>query len=238
MKHTLILTAVLFLLLSGLNSQTLPPGYPARSADLDVVPGFQNPPTGYGQVPIYWWMADTLTGNKELMIEYTATTDQVTIVNPTHHSYFNLSGDPGKAILDHELMIDADFYTPINKEGIPPGEIKSVDQTPMEFRRPVKIGSRIGDDFDQLMLVGDYDHNWILNNYTGCVRMVATLYDKSSGRYVELLTDQPGLQFYSGSALSGVPPGKNGLEYRQYSGLCRETQHFPNSPNTFLILLM
>jgi len=173
----------------------------------------------------------TLTEENDLRIDYTATTDQPTIINPTHHSYFNLSGDLTQSIIDHELMIDANGYTPTDDELIPTGEIESVDNTPMDFRQPTPIGARIDDDYEQLQIAGGYDHNWVLNNFDGSVRKVASLYDPASGRFMEIHTDEPGLQFYSGNFLDGTKTGKDGITYNYRTGLCLEAQHFPNAPN-------
>jgi aldose 1-epimerase len=173
----------------------------------------------------------TLTNQNELRIDYTAVTDQKTIINPTHHSYFNLTGDLTRSIEDHELMIDADAYTPVNNELIPTGELKNVANTPMDFLQPTRIGARIDDDYEQLRIAGGYDHNWALNYYDGSVRKVASLYDSESGRFMEILTNEPGLQFYSGNFLDGTKTGKEGVVYNFRTGLCLETQHFPNAPN-------
>ena len=173
----------------------------------------------------------TLTNNDELKIDYTGTTDKPTIFNPTHHSYFNLSGNFDNTILDEKLFIDADSTTPVNNELIPTGEIAPVENTPMDFRKPTAIGSRINDDNEQIKFGRGYDHNWVLNNYKkGIVREVASLYDSTSGRFMEVYTDQPGLQFYSGNFLNGVA-GKNGAVYKYRTALCLETQHYPDSPN-------
>lgn len=173
----------------------------------------------------------TLTDNNELLIDYSAITDKPTILNPTHHSYFNLSGSFDNTILNHELLIDADYITPVNSQLIPTGELMKVENTPFDFRSFRKIGERINDDHEQLKYGKGYDHNWVLNNFNGRIRKVAELYDPSSGRAMEVLTDQPGLQFYSGNFLDGSIKGKNGIRYNHRTGLCLETQHFPDSPN-------
>jgi aldose 1-epimerase len=173
----------------------------------------------------------TLTNSNELKIDYAATTDKATIVNPTHHSYFNLSGSFENTILDHELMIDADYFTPVDQGLITTGELEKVDNTPMDFRKPTKIGERINDDFQQLIYGKGYDHNWVLNNYDKSVHVVTTLYEPISGRFMEVLTDQPGMQFYSGNFLNGTIKGKNGIVYKHRTGLCLEAQCFPDSPN-------
>ncbi len=173
----------------------------------------------------------TLTDNNELRIDYKATTDKETVVNPTHHSYFNLSGDPNNTILNEKLMIDADKFTPVNSELIPTGKIQSVDNTPMDFRNPTEIGSRINADYEQLKFGHGYDHNWVLNNYDGSVRKAASVYDSTTGIFMEVYTDQPGLQFYSGNFLDGTIKGKKGIVYNYRTGLCLEAQHYPDSPN-------
>jgi aldose 1-epimerase len=173
----------------------------------------------------------TLNDNNELEIHYTATTDKPTILNPTNHCYFNLTGNPENTILGHELMINADKYTPIDNEFITTGEIADVAGTPMDFRTPTPIGKNINDDFIQLKNGKGYDHNWVLRDYNGKVREAATLYDPSSGRELEVLTDQPGVQFYSGNFLNGMDVGKGGIHYQHRTGCCLETQHFPDSPN-------
>jgi aldose 1-epimerase len=173
----------------------------------------------------------SLTDNNELKIDYSATTDKPTILNPTNHCYFNLTGNPENTILSHVLMINADKYTPINSEFITTGEISNVAGTPMDFRSPTPIGQRINDNFTQLKNGKGYDHNWVLNDYNGKVREAATVYDPSSGRELDVLTDQPGIQFYSGNFLDGSEIGKSGVHYQHRTGMCLETQHFPDSPN-------
>lgn len=173
----------------------------------------------------------TITKDNELKIEYTGTTDKITILNPTHHSYFNLTGDPTKTILDHELMIDADKTTEVASGLITTGKLTEVVNTPMDFRKSTKIGARINTADAQLKLGLGYDHNWVLNNYDKQVKKVVELYDPQSGRLMELLTDQPGMQFYSGNFLDGSIKGKNGINYQCRSGLCLEAQKFPDSPN-------
>lgn len=173
----------------------------------------------------------TLTDDNELRIDYEGTTDRPTILNPTQHSYFNLSGKFMDTILDHKLMIEADSFTPVNSELIPTGEIAPVADTPMDFRQPETIGARIDDPFEQLVFGQGYDHNWVLRHSTGEVRKVAELYDPSSGRLMTVYTDQPGLQFYSGNFLDGTAAGKNGIHYGHRTGLCLETQVFPDAPN-------
>jgi aldose 1-epimerase len=170
----------------------------------------------------------TLLDN-ELRIDYRATTDRKTIVNLTNHSYFNLKG--AGTILDHELTLNADSFTPVSKDLIPTGEIKSVDGTPMDFRNGKAIGAEIGSGYDQLGFTGGYDHNFVLNNYDGSLRPALRLYESSTGRVMEVLTTQPGMQFYSGNFLDGTLIGRNGVTSVKYAGLCLEPQHFPDAPN-------
>ena len=169
------------------------------------------------------------TNNNELKIEYEATTDKPTVVNLTHHSYFNLAcqGD----ILVHELMIRADKFTPVDEGLIPTGEIRDVKGTPMDFTKLTPIGARINEDDQQLKYGKGYDHNWVLFGNAGALRMVASVYEPTSGRVMEVYTTEPGLQFYSGNFLDGTITGKNGVVYKYRTGFCLETQHFPDSPN-------
>ena len=165
----------------------------------------------------------------ELRIEYRATTDKDTIVNLTNHSYFNLKGEG--TILDHELTLNAESFTPVTKDLIPIGEIRPVAGTPMDFRDGKAIGSQIRDAYDQLGFTGGYDHNFVLNDWNGSLRSVAQLYEPDKGRLLEILTTQPGMQFYSGNFLDGSFTGKKGFVYERYTGLCLEPQHFPDAPN-------
>lgn len=174
----------------------------------------------------YWW-----NDNNQLTIEYVGTTDEPTILNPTSHGYFNLTGNSKNTILDHELMIVAERYTPVDAELIPTGKLESVEGTPLDFRLSKRIGARINEPFEQLRLGKGYDHNWVLNGHDKTVRLAATVYDPQSGRFMEVLTDQPGLQFYSGNFLNGSLTGKGGIAYQYRTALCLEAQHFPDSPN-------
>jgi aldose 1-epimerase len=173
----------------------------------------------------------TLTDNNELRIDYEAVTDKPTVVNLTHHTYFNLSADPSADALGTELTLLADAFTPVDATLIPTGELRSVNGTPFDFRKPVKIGARIQMEDDQLKKGRGYDHNWVLNGWDGTLQIVAAAFDSSSGRLMEVLTTEPGMQFYSGNFLDGTITGKAGIVYRKRAGFCLETQHYPDSPN-------
>ena len=170
----------------------------------------------------------TLDGGN-LRIEYSATTDKPTVINLTNHSYFNLSGQGD--ILNHQLALHASRFTPVDAGLIPTGELKTVQSTPFDFREAKAVGSRINENDEQLHLGHGYDHNWVLDHPSGKLSEAAELYDPSSGRVLKVLTDQPGIQFYSGNFLDGSIKGKGGRPYELHAALCLETQHFPDSPN-------
>lgn len=173
----------------------------------------------------------SLSSDNEIEIKYSAATDKPTIINLTHHSYFNLSGNHNNSVLDHELTLYADYFTPINRDLITTGKISPVNNTPMDFRSPSPIGLHINDDYDQLKPAMGYDHNWVLNDYNGKVRKAAVVYNPVSGIKLEMSTDQTGLQFYSGNSLDGSVKGKNNIPLNYRTGLCLEAQFFPDSPN-------
>jgi len=171
------------------------------------------------------WVTYTLNNSGELRIDYRAETDRATVVNLSNHTYFNLAC--GGSVLGHELMIDADLFTPVDGELIPTGEMRDVDGTPMDFRWPRRVGERIAAPYEQLRHGGGYDHNYVLNR--GGEPAVA-LHDPGSGRVLEVSTTQPGVQLYTGNFLDGSERGR-GRDYTRHAGLCLETQHYPDSPN-------
>ena len=171
----------------------------------------------------------TLTNQNELKIEYSATTDKETVVNLTNHSYFNLAGSGN--ILNHEAMIKADRFNPVDRGLIPTGELRSVKGTPMDFTESTAIGTRINQQDEQLIFGKGYDHNWVLNHADGALGLAVRVVEPSSGRVMEVHTTEPGVQFYTGNFLDGSIKGKGSRVYEQRSGFCLETQHFPDSPN-------
>ena len=174
----------------------------------------------------------TLTAADGLRIDYTASTDKPTVLNLTNHSYFNLAGEGSGDIYGHELMIAADAFTPADATAIPTGEIRSVAGTPFDFREETPIGARIRDPDEQLLLGRGYDHNFVLRpNSSGEARLAARVREPRSGRVMQVLTTEPGVQLYTANALNGRHRGPSGRAYRQSDSFCLETQHFPNSPN-------
>jgi aldose 1-epimerase len=173
---------------------------------------------------VYTW-----TDDNAIRLDYTATTDKDTVVNLTQHSYFNLAGEGN--ILGHVVMLASDKFTPVDSTLIPTGELKPVEGTPFDFRTPTAIGARIGQTDEQLKFGGGYDHNWVINKKEGELALMARVHEPISGRVLEVLSTEPGLQFYSGNFLDGTITGKNKWTYQHRNGFCMEPQHFPDSPN-------
>lgn len=173
----------------------------------------------------------TLTDENALKLEFKATTDKPTVVNLTHHSYFNLRGQGNGDILSHVVYINANQTTPVDKELIPTGTFADVTGTPFDFRTPAPIGARINDPDPILQYGPGYDHNWVLNKRLGKFGLAARVTEPTTGRVMEVWTDQPGLQFYAGNFLDGTITGKDGKVYQRRTGFCMEPQHYPDSPN-------
>ncbi len=173
----------------------------------------------------------TLTDSNEIVVDYEATTDKATPINVSQHSYFNLAGEGNGDILNHELMLNADRFTPVDKNLIPTGELRPVKRTPLDFTTATRIGARIDDNYEQLVLGHGYDHNFVINRTGDGMVLAARVYEPTSGRILEVSTTQPGIQFYSGNFLDGTVTGKQGHVYKRRYGFALETQHFPDSPN-------
>jgi aldose 1-epimerase len=174
----------------------------------------------------------TLTAQNGLKIDYSATTDKDTVLNLTNHSYFNLAGQGTGDILGHMLTLHSDKFTPVDAGLIPTGEFRNVQGTPFDFTKSTAVGERIGQNDEQLKLGNGYDHNWLVKHAKpGDMSIAAQVYEPKTGRVLEVWTDQPGIQFYTGNFLDGTIHGKGGVVYGQRTGLCLETQHYPDSPN-------
>lgn len=173
----------------------------------------------------------SITNKNELVISYEASSDKKTIINLTNHSYINLENGGVSSILNHELKIEAIFYTPVTEGLIPTGEVLRVKDTPLDFTEFQPVGERIAYPDDQLKLGLGYDHNYIINKPLGELGLAATVIERKSGRKLQVFTTEPGIQFYSGNFLDGSITGKNNVTYKNRNGLCLETQHFPDSPN-------
>jgi aldose 1-epimerase len=175
----------------------------------------------------------TVTEQNELKLTYHAFTDKPTVMNVTNHAFFNLAGEGNGNVLDHELLVNADAFTPVDATAIPTGEIRNVEGTPLDFTEMKRIGDHIDEDDDQLKHVGGYDHNYVLNKNENELALAALLYEPVSGRVMEVKTTAPGLQVYTANSLTGkgTDIGKGGKAYGSRSSICLETQHFPDSPN-------
>ena len=173
----------------------------------------------------------TLTDANELVVDYRATTDKPTVINLTQHSYFNLAGAKAGNVLDHELTVNADGYTPVDEGLIPLGTVAPVAGTPLDFRTPMTIGARIDDRHEQMVKGGGYDHNFVLNRTGEGLSLAARVVDPVTGRTMTVSTTEPGVQFYTANFLDGTLVGKGGRVYQRRGGFCLETQHYPDSPN-------
>lgn len=173
----------------------------------------------------------TLTDNNRIVIVYHAITDQTTVINPTNHTFFNLSGDPRHSAINHILSIRAKAFTPIDDNKLPTGEIRPVQGTPMDFSKPRIIAEQLDTTDVQIRRAGGFDHNWVLSDPGNLRVAAATLYSPTSGIQLDVYTDQPGLQFFTGNAFQGKFRGRRGIAYRNRPSVCLETQHFPDSPN-------
>lgn len=173
----------------------------------------------------------TLTNSNELRIDYLATTDADTVLNLSHHGYFNLVDGGTSEVLAHEVLINATHFLPVDAALIPTGELRHVQGTPMDFTQTTAIGARIDADDEQVAHGMGYDHTWVVNGASGQLRLAARVHEPTTGRLMEVLTTEPGVQFYTGNFLDGTVTGKGGTVYRRRYGLCLECQHFPDSPN-------
>ena len=207
--------------------------YEARQLDGKTLELYMDSPDGDENFPghVKAKVTYNLTDDNAIVIAYEATTDAPTVVNMTNHSYFNLSGDPSRTILDHLLTVDADSYTPVDSTYMTTGEIAPVEGTPMDFRTETAVGARLHENNEQLKNANGYDHNWVLATAGDAERTAARLISPETGICLTVRTTEPGLQIYSGNFLDGTVKGKGGTVYNPRTAICLETQHYPDSPN-------
>lgn len=208
--------------------------YEANPIDDTTIEFIRNSPDGDMNFPgnVVAKVTYKLTEDNAIDIQYTATTDAKTVVNMTNHSYFNLSGDPNNTICDHILYVNADNYTPVDSTYMTTGEILTVKETPMDFTTPKSVGADIDKfEFEQVKFGNGFDHNWVLNTQGDIAQLAAKLTSPTSGISVEVYTNEPGIQVYSGNFLDGTATGKKGIVYNQRTGFCLESQKYPDSPN-------
>lgn len=207
--------------------------YEARQLDGKTLELYMDSPDGDENFPghVKAKVTYNLTDDNAIVIAYEATTDAPTVVNMTNHSYFNLSGDPSRTILDHLLTVDADSYTPVDSTYMTTGEIAPVEDTPMDFRTETAVGARLHENNEQLKNANGYDHNWVLATAGDAERTAARLVSPETGICLTVRTTEPGLQIYSGNFLDGTVKGKGGIVYNPRTAICLETQHYPDSPN-------
>ena len=207
--------------------------YEARQLDGKTLELYMDSPAGDENFPghVKAKVTYNLTDDNAIVIAYEATTDAPTVVNMTNHSYFNLSGDPSRTILDHLLTVDADSYTPVDSTYMTTGEIAPVEGTPMDFRTETAVGARLHENNEQLKNANGYDHNWVLATAGDAERTAARLVSPETGICLTVRTTEPGLQIYSGNFLDGTVKGKGGIVYNPRTAICLETQHYPDSPN-------
>lgn len=208
--------------------------YDASQIDSTILELTRISPDGDGNFPgnVTAKVIYQLTDDNSIDISYQAVTDKKTVINMTNHSYFNLSGNPALAATDHILYVNADRYTPVDSTFMTTGEITAVAETPMDFTIPKEVGKEINNyDFVQLKNGNGYDHNWVLNTDGNIEEVAARLFSPVSGIVLEVFTDEPGIQVYTGNFLDGTVTGKKGIVYNQRASVCLETQHFPDSPN-------
>ncbi|GHB31765.1 aldose epimerase family protein [Mongoliitalea lutea] len=200
-----------------------------EQSDLVAVEFYYRSPDGEEGYPgnLDVWVTYELNDKGELSIHYKATTDKKTIINPTNHAYFNLSGDFNETISDHIFKVDADAFLPIDAQGMPTGEILKVESTPFDFRKPTILKPQLESDHSQIGLVGGIDHSFVLNSSENS----AELYHPTSGRRLIVHTVEPGLQVYTGNSLRSDFVGKKGVRYGKHAAICLETQHFPDAIN-------